>query len=77
MPCGLYLQQEQYQIPLASNWILAKASRILLKYVIYFANSLKNIWIFMHFPLDLWILDPFPFVTRILHFFHIKGESHV
>ena len=54
-----------------------KASRVFLKYVIYFVNSLKNIWIFMHFPLDLWILDPFPFVTCILHFFHIKGESHV
>lgn len=77
MPCGLYLQQEQYKIPLVSNWILAKASRVFLKYVIYYAVSLKNILIFMYFPPDLWILDPFPFVTCSLRFFHISGGSHV
>lgn len=35
-----------------SNWILAKASRLFLKYVIYFANSLK---IFGFFCIFLWI----------------------
>jgi hypothetical protein len=55
----------------------SKSFKIISEVCNLFCQQSKNIWIFLHFSLDLWIWDLFPFVARILRFFHIQGENHV
>jgi len=73
MPCGLYLQQEQYQIPLVSNWILAKSIKGISEVCNLFCQQSKKYLDFYAFSSGFVDLGSVPFCHMYSSFFPYQG----